>query len=145
MRLSDNKTMLNAESFYLAQPLPVATPRPSGELMELTVDLTHFDRWYYAAVRAIDRPGNHGRISNRVKLWMPSPPTTSTSWPSTEPVADVDGSSRPQWFSGGLSTVHWIAIVAGVFFTLLIFIIAIYFVINNKRRKDKEVRTPSSV
>ena len=129
--------MLNAESFFLAELLPNAATQPSGESMQLNVDFIRFDRWYYAAVRAIDRSGNHGRISNRVKLWMPSPPTTSTSWPSTQS-SGVNG-APPQWFSGGLSTVHWIAIIASIFFAVLVFIIAIYFVVSSKRQKEKEV------
>ena len=105
--------------------------------MQLNVEFDRFDRWFFGAVRAIDRSGNHGRISNRVKFWMPSPPTTSTSWPSTQS-SSVNG-TRPQWFSGGLSTVHWIAIIASIFFAVLIFIIAIYFVVSSKRQKEKEV------
>ncbi len=85
--------------------------------MDLTLmDFDRYDRWFYAAIRAVDRRGNRGRVSNLVQLWMPSPPTTTTTpapvWPATSLyVNDVP----PQWFAGGgLSTVHWAAIVAGI-------------------------------
>jgi hypothetical protein len=50
----------------------------------------------------------------------------------------------PQWFAGGgLSTVHWAAIVAGICVALLILVLAVYFVIAAKRRKDKEQNSKS--
>ena len=141
LRLSSNKTWLKMPAlFQQAEALPAAPPRPSGDQMDLTLmDFDRFDRWFYAAIRAVDRRGNRGRISNLVQLWMPSPPTTTTPlmplWPSTSlSVNDLP----PQWFNGGLSTVHWAAIVAGICVALLILVLAIYFVVAAKRRKDKE-------
>jgi hypothetical protein len=114
--------------------------------MDLTLmDFDRYDRWFYAAIRAVDRRGNRGRVSNLVQLWMPSPPTTTTTpapvWPATSlSVNDVP----PQWFAGGgLSTVHWAAIVAGICVALLILVLAVYFVIAAKRRKDKEQNSKS--
>lgn len=148
IRLSSNKTWLRMPAlFQQAETLPgIPAPRPSGEQMDLTLmDFDRFDRWFYAAVRAVDRRGNRGRISNVVQLWMPSPPTTTTPvaplWPSTSlSVNDLP----PQWFNGGLSTVHWAAIVAGVCVALLILVLAVYFVIAAKRRRDKEQNAANS-
>lgn len=141
LRLSSNKTWLKTPIlFQQAEVLPGAPPRPSGDQMDLTLmDFDRFDRWFYAAIRAVDRRGNRGRISNLVQLWMPSPPTSTTPqmplWPSTSlSVNDLP----PQWFNGGLSTVHWAAIVAGICVALLILVLAVYFVVAAKRRKDKE-------
>ena len=143
LRLASNKTWLRIPStFQQAEALPGSTPGASGEVMDLTLmDFDRYDRYFYAAVRAVDRRGNRGRISNLVQLWMPSPPTTTTQqpaplWPSSSlSVNDLP----PQWFSGGgLSTVHWAAIVAGICVALLILILAVYFVVAAKRRKDKE-------
>lgn len=142
LRLASNKTWLKSTAlFQQAEVLPGApAPRPSGDQMDLTLmDFDRYDRWFYAAIRAVDRRGNRGRISNLVRLWMPSPPTTTTPpaplWPSTSlSVNDLP----PQWFNGGLSTVHWAAIVAGICVALLILVLAIYFVVAAKRRRDKE-------
>lgn len=145
--MASNKTWLKSQStFQQAETLPAPTPRSSGDAMDLTLmDFDRYDRWFYAAIRAVDRRGNRGRISNLVQLWMPSPPTTTTTpapvWPATSlSVNDVP----PQWFAGGgLSTVHWAAIVAGICVALLILVLAVYFVIAAKRRKDKEQNSKS--
>ncbi|XP_057378167.1 calcium-activated chloride channel regulator 1-like [Daphnia carinata] len=147
LRMASNKTWLKSQStFQQAETLPAPTPRSSGDAMDLTLmDFDRYDRWFYAAIRAVDRRGNRGRISNLVQLWMPSPPTTTTTpapvWPATSlSVNDVP----PQWFNGGgLSTVHWAAIVAGICVALLILVLAVYFVVAAKRRKDKEQNSKS--
>jgi hypothetical protein len=113
--------------------------------MDLTLmDFDRYDRWFYAAI-VISRRQSSIVYSNLVQLWMPSPPTTTTTpapvWPATSlSVNDVP----PQWFAGGgLSTVHWAAIVAGICVALLILVLAVYFVIAAKRRKDKEQNSKS--
>jgi len=146
LRISPSRTELRPDTFALVEPLPVvSSSKPSGEGMELTVDFTRCDRSFYCAARAIDRRGNKGRISNIVQVFMPCPPTTTTSWPSTLPSMNSQGfngnSLPPQWFSGGLSTVHWAAIVASSCVAILILILVIYFVVDAKRRKEKEMKT----
>lgn len=125
----------------------VVSSQPSGQEMETTIDFRRFDETFYVAVRAVDARGNNGRVSNIVQVYMPSPPTTTTSAPVTSsPVnsQSYNGNNlTPQWFTGGLSTVHWAAIVAGICVAILILILVVYFIVHARRGKEKQVKNPA--
>ena len=156
LRLTPNRSELrHADTFAQVELLPFAAPEvapQAGAEVRVGVEMRRCDAQLYAALRARDAAGNAGRVSNVVGVLVPCPPPPTTAEPtllwSAGAVDGVDGAANhlgklgslapgPQWFSGGLSAVHWAAIVASSCVALLVLVLAVYFVVDAKRRKQK--------
>ncbi|XP_065575983.1 calcium-activated chloride channel regulator 2-like isoform X2 [Artemia franciscana] len=108
-------------------------PLAAGSETEYTFRFTHYDKPYYFALRAVDENNNQGKLSNSVEVFIPAPPTTSTSSTTPMPYATDTVSEDDIHLTVGAIA----GIAAGGFLAVILIITFSCCAVSRRKEKGK--------